>query len=173
VKYHAPVVNEQEVDLVGRVRASWAEGLPEADTSSIEVLGRIARVAALVNRQLDRLLADADVTRSEFDVLCALARAARPLKASEVTAQTMLSQAATTKVASRLEKVGLIRREKLERDGRVVLIELTDAGRDVVRERFPALMEHEQSLLTGLDDDEVATLGSLLARLTGNVERAV
>jgi DNA-binding MarR family transcriptional regulator len=161
-----------EDDFITRLRRNWARALPELDTMPVELLGRINRISALSIQQLDRVLASSGVSRSEFDVLCALARSDRPLRASEVTAQTMLSGAATTKLTARLERIGLIRRQGLERDGRVVLLQLTDAGRDLVETEFPRCIDHDRELLAGLDEKEQAVLASLLRRISGNAERS-
>lgn len=67
--------------------------------------------------------APAECRAPSSEVLCALARSERPLRASEVTAVTMVSGAATTKHADRLVKLGLVARERFERDGRVVLLQ--------------------------------------------------
>lgn len=159
-------------DFITRLRSSWKQALPDVDTSPLELLGRIARISALSIQQLDRVLASSGVSRSEFDVLCALARSDRPLRASEVTAETMLSGAATTKLTSRLEAIGLVRRQRLERDGRVVLLELTDGGRNLVETEFPRCLDHDRELLAGLDDGEQAVLASLLQRISGNAENS-
>jgi DNA-binding MarR family transcriptional regulator len=161
-----------EDDFITRLRRSWQRTLPELDTTPVELLGRINRISALSIQQLDRVLASSGVTRSEFDVLCALARGGRPLRASEVTAQTMLSGAATTKLTARLERAGLIRRQGLERDGRVVLLQLTEEGRDLVETEFPRCMDHDRELLAGLDENEQAVLASLLQRISRNAERS-
>jgi DNA-binding MarR family transcriptional regulator len=158
-------------DFITRLRRSWQRTLPQLDTTPVELLGRINRISTLSIQQLDRVLASSGVTRSEFDVLCALARSDQPLRASEVTAQTMLSGAATTKLTARLESIGLIQRERLERDGRVVLLRLTAAGRDLVESEFPRCVDHDRELLAGLDDDEQAVLATLLRRISSNAER--
>jgi DNA-binding MarR family transcriptional regulator len=158
-------------DFITRLRHSWQRTLPELDTTPVELLGRINRISALSIQQLDRVLASSGVTRSEFDVLCALARSDRPLRASEVTAQTMLSGAATTKLTARLEGMGLVERMKLERDGRVVLLQLTADGRDLVEREFPRCVDHDGELLAGLDEEEQAVLATLLRRISDNAER--
>ncbi|WP_426997085.1 MarR family winged helix-turn-helix transcriptional regulator [Pseudarthrobacter sp. N5] len=157
-------------DFITRLRSSWKRALPEVDTSPVELLGRITRISALSIQQLDRVLVSSGISRSEFDVLCALARSDRPLRASEVTAETMLSGAATTKLTSRLEAIGLILRQRLERDGRVVLLQLTDAGRNLVETEFPRCVAHDRELLAGLDDSEQRVLASLLQRISANAE---
>ena len=116
---------DQIRDFVDKARQGWTQARPELEVSSIEVMGRIGRIGALTSYRASRDLAPAGVTRAEFDVLCTLARSAGPVRASEVTAATMLSGASTTKNADRLLKRGLMERLPWEMDGRVVLMTLT------------------------------------------------
>ncbi|WP_345342574.1 MarR family transcriptional regulator [Rhodococcus olei] len=157
-------------DFVDHVRHQWAAAYPDVDAEPIEVLGRITRIGALALHQLDRALAGSGVSRVEFEILCALARSDRPLRASEVTTATMTSGASTTKHADRLARVGLVERLPFERDGRVVLLHLTDAGRAVVDQEFPARVDRDRRMLEGLTSDEQATLAALLRRVAANLE---
>ncbi|MFC9790514.1 MarR family winged helix-turn-helix transcriptional regulator [Rhodococcus sp. NPDC127528] len=157
-------------DFVDGVRVEWARTYPQVDTAPIEVIGRVNRISSLALHQLDRALAPTGVTRVEFEILCALARADRPLRASEVTAVTMTSGASTTKHADRLTKIGLLERLPFERDGRVVLLQLTPAGRDLVEAELPSRVERERRLLDGLDERERRALADLLRRVSRNAE---
>ena len=139
----------------------------------VEVMGRIARINAQSLHQLDRALASSGVSRAEFDVMSALARSDRPLRASEVTAVTMVSGAATTKHADRLAKLGFVERQRFEHDGRVVLLQLTDAGRALVEAEFPRRVERDRQVLTGLDEDERAQLTALLKRISLNIDSGI
>ncbi|MBC7305175.1 MAG: MarR family transcriptional regulator [Nocardia sp.] len=159
-------------DFVDGVRAEWARTYPDLDTSTIDVLGRINRISTLSLHQLDQALAPRGVTRGEFEILCALARADRPLRASEVTARTMTSSASTTKHADRLTKTGLLERLPFERDGRVVLLQLTAAGRELVDAELPARVERDRRLLEGLDEQDQQTLVTLLRRVSRNTDAA-
>lgn len=155
-------------DFVDRVRQDWATTYPGVDATPIDVIGRITRIGSQALHQLDRALAESDISRVEFEILCALARSGRPLRASEVTSATMTSGASTTKHTDRLTRVGLIERLPFERDGRVVLLRLTDAGRAVVDHEFPRRVERDWRLLTGLTPDELETLAVLLRRVAAN-----
>ena len=157
-------------DFVDNVRREWAEVFPDVDTSPIEVLARIARIASKANNLLEVALAPVGVSRAEFDVLSALRRADRPLRASEVTSVTLMSGASTTKISERLVGVGLIQRSKSARDARVVLLELTDAGSELVDRVFPVRIGKDRELLGGLSDHELETLAGLLRRVALNVE---
>ncbi|MGF7125299.1 MarR family transcriptional regulator [Rhodococcus sp. TAF43] len=161
-----------ERDFIDKVRQEWALSYPEVDTSPIEVIGRITRISSQALHRLERALGDSGVSRAEFEVLCALARSDRPLRASEVTAVTMVSGAATTKHADRLVKMGLLERRRFERDGRVVLLAVTDAGRALVDAEFPERVDRDRRLLDGLDEDDRAQLARLLRRIAYNSDAA-
>lgn len=155
-------------DVVDRVRREWSATFEELDTSPMEILARIGRIASLSSHQFEASLAPTGVSRAEFDVLSAIRRARRPLRASEVTSVTLMSGASTTKISERLAKQGLLERKKLERDARVVLLELTDAGRDLVDRLFPLRVERESELLVGLTEAEMRTLADLLRTVSLN-----
>jgi DNA-binding MarR family transcriptional regulator len=157
-------------DYVDRVRLAWEGHYPELDLRPIDVIGRITRISSLALTHLDRELESSGISRIEFEVLSALARSAHPLRASEVTSVTGISGASTTKHTERLVKLGLVERRRLERDGRVVLLELTDAGRALVETEFPRRLAREQDMLDGLTEDDVAALTGLLRRIVHNVE---
>jgi len=110
-------------------------------------------------------LAQHDVTRSEFNVLSSLVRAGRPLRASEVVSTTMLSGASITKIADSLARRKLLVRKKMERDGRVVLLVPTDAGRRVVDDEMPRRLADDEDTIAGLTPTERATLAGLLRKV--------
>lgn len=159
-------------DFVDRARAGWEKTRPGLDVSSIEVMGRISRIAALASQRVERDLASAAISRAEFDVLCTLARSDRPLRASEVTAATMLSGASTTKNVDRLAGRGLVERLPWERDGRVVLMRLTPLGVDLVNREFLHFLDRERELLAGLDAAERMQLAVLLRKVAVRAEPA-
>lgn len=153
-------------DVVDRIRREWAAAYPDLDTDPVEIFGRVNRIASALAHQLDRDLEAHAIGRSEFDVLGALARADRPLRASEVVSTTMLSGASITKLTERLATLDLLHRRKSERDGRVVLLELTDAGRELVDTQFPRRLARDTELVAELDDDERSTLITLLRKVS-------
>lgn len=151
------------MDYIDRVRAQWGERLPGVDTSPAEVGARVRRIAGLLEAEIADDLAAHDVSRSELDVLTALRREGRPLRAGEVTTMTGSPGASVTKRLARLERAGLVERAVLERDRRGVVVALTDRGRALTDELFPRQVEHERAALVDLDDGERAELARLLA----------
>ena len=58
----------------------------------------------------------------------------------------------------------------LRRDGRVVLLRLTDTGRELVDRVFPLRIEADRELLEGLSAEHMATLADLLRRVALNAD---
>jgi DNA-binding MarR family transcriptional regulator len=152
-------------DAVDRIRDEWAVTRPHLDTTPVGILGRIQRIASACSHRLDRHLDRHGITRSEFDVLSALARAGRPLRASEVVSTTMLSGASITKIAESLVTRGLLVRQKSDRDGRVVMLDLTDAGTAVVDAELPRRLADDEELIARLTDAERDALAGLLRKV--------
>lgn len=158
------------VDSVDRLRAEWEREAPELDVAPIAVAGRITRIAALLAARSETALAAADLSRGEFDLLCALRRAGRPLRATEVSTITAASGAAITKRADALVRAGLVVRAVPSRDRRGVLLELTDAGRATVDRLMPEHLAREAEALAGLSAAESERLAALLSRVLVRVE---
>ena len=164
-----PAETSPVTDTVDRIRREWAQTSPHLNTAPIEVLGRVQRIASICNQRLDLNLEQHGITRSEFSVLSALARVGRPLRASEVVSTTKLSGASITKVAESLVRRGLLVREKAERDGRVVLLALTDAGRAVVDVEMPRRLADDEELIAGLTPAEQDSLAALLRKMCASL----
>ena len=153
---------DAHLDYVDRLRAQWAQRLPDLDTAPADVVARILRIAALVGHTHERALEDEGLTRGEFELLAALRRADRPLRAREITTVTESPGASITKRLDRLERGGLVERAVPERDRRGVLVALTAAGVELVDRLFPEQVAREGAAVAGLDDRERARLGELL-----------
>ena len=109
------------------------------------------------------------LSRTEVGLLAALAR--RPHRITELAATEGITQPAVTQLANRLERRGYVERRTDERDGRVVLVALTDAGRDAlerVRAEYRALLHEEMATL---DDGELETLAAAVEILDRLIDR--
>lgn len=160
------------MDAVDVARAQWRERRPDVDTSGMEVVARLLRLASVVAHRHDEALAASGLTTGEFEVLAALRRADRPLRAREVATLTSSPGATATKRLDRLADAGLVERRTFERDRRGVLVTLSDTGRALVDDVFPQHAARELALLEDLSDDERAGLAALLSRVLVAAERS-
>ncbi|MET8573491.1 MarR family transcriptional regulator [Streptomyces sp. NPDC005012] len=157
-------------DTVATVVRQWREVLPELDTDPMELIGRINRSAALLRQAEDAPLRREGLTRPEFDLLGALRRTGRELTPGDLARETFSSGAAVTKRLKQLTERQLVERRTDARDRRVVLVRLTEAGRDLVDSVLPQQLSFEADVLTGLGADERDHLARLLGKLLTQLE---
>ncbi|OCP25085.1 MULTISPECIES: MarR family transcriptional regulator [unclassified Ensifer] len=159
-------------DHVDRLRAQWARELPDLDTEPMAILGRAKRLANLVGPSIEDTFAKFGLDRGEFDVIATLRRSGPPyqLTPTEMYTTLMLSSGGLTHRLVRLEKAGLIVREKSTRDGRSVVVCLTPTGATLAEKAFRVDMENELVFLQGLDAEERTTLADLLRKLVASLE---
>ena len=152
-------------DAVDRITAQWRAERPDLDPSPMEVVGRISRIAALTERELDRVFARFGLAGCDFDVLATLRRSGGPLAPTELSRSAMVTTGGMTKRLDRLEGAGLIRREPDPGDRRGKLIALTDEGRALIDAAVEAHLTNEQRILATLAPADRERLAELLRRL--------
>jgi DNA-binding MarR family transcriptional regulator len=154
-------------DAVDVITAQWARERPDLDRSPMAVIGRISRLSALVQRELERVFAEHGLTGGDFDVLATLRRSGAPYRLSpgELSRSTMITTGGMTKRLDRLEARELIRREADPSDRRGRLIALTEEGRALVDRAVEAHIRNEEGLLAGLSASKREQLVELLREL--------
>lgn len=152
-------------DAVDRITAQWRRERPDLDSTPMEVIGRISRLAALIQRELERVFAQHGLAGGDFDVLATLRRSGESLTPGELSRSTMVTTGGMTKLLDRLEAQGLIRREADPRDRRGRLIVLTDDGRALIDRAVEAHLQNERRLLADLAEPKREDLAALLREL--------
>src|SRR5262245_1710860 len=101
-----------------------------------------------------------------YDVLLELRRAEAPLRPLEIEGRLLLAQHNVSRLIDRLENAGYVERQPCEEDGRGQVVNLTDAGRDLLKRMWPvyraAIQKHVGAKLS---EDQSAKLGRLLGQL--------
>jgi DNA-binding MarR family transcriptional regulator len=109
--------------------------------------------------------------QGQMDALDLLTRRERPMK--ELAARLRVEPSTATRAVQRLEHDGLVERFTSPKDGRVVLVRITDEGRrrhDAVAERRSIAMMH---ILGEFDPQERAQLADLMDRLIASIDDVV
>lgn len=88
-----------------------------------------------------------------------------PLEPSKLAEASGMSRQAVSSLAKTLEQDGLVDRRTTERDGRSVVLSLTDLGAERIERVFVEHNRREADWAAALDPDERATLSRLLAKL--------
>src|SRR5215207_8340218 len=69
-------------DRIDVILGEWEEQLPELDTSPVAVIGRINRLAQLLQERIEPVFVRHGLNGGEYDVLAALRRAGPPFRRS-------------------------------------------------------------------------------------------
>ena len=96
-----------ENDHVDTIVQQWAVERPDLDSSPLQVVGRLSRLADQADELLRPVFAARGLGDGDFDVLATLRRDGAPheLTPSELGARTMVTSGAVTKRIDRLERL--------------------------------------------------------------------
>jgi DNA-binding MarR family transcriptional regulator len=161
-------------DTVATIVARWREERPDLDPTPMLVVGRIQRLAHMLDVVLRPPFAEAGLGPGDFDVLAALRRSGSGFSRTpkELRGALMVTQGAVTKQVDRLLAKGLVTRDVSPDDARGRTITLTDAGVTLIDELIAVHLENERQALSVLSSTQIADLGRLLGVLAEDLEAA-
>lgn len=150
----------------GSVPESGSSRLPNRD--ELVVWQSFLRAHARITRTLEaELIAEQRLSLAAYDVLVQLAEAPHHrLRMTELADAVLLSRSGVTRLVDRLERAGLVGRERADGDGRGIVAVLTPAG--VERLRVAAgthLTGVARHFAEGFDADELDAFGVTCRRL--------
>jgi DNA-binding MarR family transcriptional regulator len=158
-------------DSIERVIGGWAATRPELDVSPIAVIARVFRLAGELQPRLDAVLGRYGVRTGDFAVLATLVRIGEPrLSQSRLCSELALTAGTISVRLDRLERVGLIARERGADDQRQTLLELTTKGRALFEACVDDHLANSRELVAALDATERERLAALLGKLLASLE---
>lgn len=90
----------------------------------------------------------------------------------ELAAAVMMQPGSLTEALGRLERGGLVTRQRDSRDRRVTLVQLTDAGHAAWKQIAALRRDFADQLLADFSPAELTTLDQLVSKMTTNLKRA-
>ncbi len=162
--------NKQQDDLVSRLRREWALESPNLDSSALEIVGRIIYLSNVWQEDANHVLAQYNLTYTEFDIIATLRRSGSPyeLTPTRLRESVLLSSGAMTAALARVEKKGLIIRCTSISDGRVSTAQLTSKGKKFALKAARTRFDLADSTIQPLPAQDRSTLIKLLQCLTGD-----
>ncbi|MCA1992764.1 MAG: MarR family transcriptional regulator [Coleofasciculus sp. S288] len=153
-------------DRIDEILEQWQRESPQLDVSALAVTGRVMRIARLLEKHRETVLAEYGLNVWSFDVLATLRRQGSPyqLKPTDLYGLLMLSSGAMTNRIDRLEEDGVVVRLRDPDDRRSVIVQLTPKGIELMDTVMPVLFEKEQQFLEQFTKTETQTFTKLLRR---------
>jgi DNA-binding MarR family transcriptional regulator len=156
------------MDRAAMAAEQWARERPDIDTGPMVLLGRLGEAALLIARdRLNPLFAEFGLQPGEFDVLATLRRSGAPyaLTPTALYEAAMISSGSMTNRIDRLENAGLVERRSNPADKRGTLVALTADGLPLIDRTVEAHIANQQSIVSGLNEQERGQLAVLLGKL--------
>ncbi len=140
------------------------------DYSAMAVASNLFRAATAVRNHFERtVLSENNLSWTAFVVLW-VTWIWEPIETRQIALEGGFSKATLTGVLSTLEGRGWLNRERSQADGRLVVVTLTPAGRELMTELFPAFNEQERHIAGPVDPARRDELAEMLRLITANVE---
>lgn len=152
-------------DAVDVIVDQWREQRPDLpDLFPMALLGRMTRLAQLLQKRMADCFRRHDLQLGEFDVLAGLRRAGTPytLAPTDLFSMLMVSSGTMTHRLQGLEKRGLVERLPDPDDARSMRVRLSAAGLALVDVVVADHLANEERLLDGLDLEQRQALNALL-----------
>ncbi|MUL82807.1 MULTISPECIES: MarR family winged helix-turn-helix transcriptional regulator [unclassified Mycolicibacterium] len=144
-----------------RTLARWAEHNPDLDTSPMEVVAQVKRIAALLELAAENVYTGAALTAAEMELLVPLRYAETSVTAIRLAELLGMSRAGVSKTLAKLQTRGMISRTPNPDDRRSALITLSNKGIHAVDDMFPRELEAHGALLAGLGRQRQNVLDAL------------
>ena len=135
------------------------------DAEIFSILRKIINATDIYSSRLKDLTG---LNASQLSCLMVLEKTG-PLALSKLSRKVYLSASMMTAIVDQLEKKELVIRNRKSSDRRVILIELTDKGKDVVKKAPPSLQEQLMNGLSYLKEEEKISLYQHLSRLLSTI----
>lgn len=159
------MVNIGRHAVVEEAAARWGERYP--GVSGFRTLTALTRGYAVMVREIEAVLRPLGLNLSRFEVLMMLSfTRSAGLTMTRIRDLLTVHGSSVTYLVDKLSAAGWVSRRADPSDGRVSLVSITAAGREVAEASAHALAGAGFGAIAALDEDGQRRLGDLLNRLT-------
>ncbi len=142
---------------------------PGASSKATETAINLVRTSDLLVKRIADLVQAFDLTPSSGLVLGILADREEPLPPNKIAERLIISRASVTSLIDSLERRGYVRRTPHSTDRRMLLIELTDTGRQVAHDFRLLVHQNQKTWLAALTEQEQTQLIDTLHRIQASL----
>ena len=118
--------------MSGDLRSEIKQNKPFSSLEE-EVFLNLQRTANVLTGKISEILKPFELSHIQYNVLRILRGSVKGLACSEIGERLVTKDSDITRLLDRLEKRGLIVRERYERDKRVIIVRITDDGQQVLQ----------------------------------------
>lgn len=140
------------------------------DSVEQQVLQNLFRTSDRMQHRLAQLVSEHDLTGSQYNVLRILRDEGKSMPCLKIAQRMITVVPGITGLVDRLEKRGLVKRDRSMEDRRVVDVSLTEEGESLLSNIDEPMADLYKKLLGQFSNAEVAELARLLEKARQSVE---
>jgi DNA-binding MarR family transcriptional regulator len=129
-----------------------------------EAFLNLVRTSDRLQTRFNRLYREHGLTSAQYNLLRILRGEGRPMCSMQVAGRMITEVPGITGLIDRLERGGLVERERSAEDRRVVMVAITPKGLETLAGLDELVMARHRDLLGHLDSQELRTLIRLLEK---------
>ncbi len=143
----------------------------EIETQRHEALLNIVRTGNALWTLSDAFFSPLGLTEAQYNILIVLKLENKKLTQVEIGERLISSRANITSILDKMEKKGLVARERIENDRRVLMVGLTSKGRKVVDAVEARYIQEVERVMACLSQTECKILRRSLEKLRENLRK--
>lgn len=136
----------------------------DKEEKTLDAFIKLMRASETINNKLNRHLAEANLTASQFGVLEALYHLGS-LNQRSLAEKLLKSGGNITMVIDNLEKSDLVVRKRDPKDRRSIQIYLTDKGKKLIKRFFPEHLERIMEIFNSISEKDKTELSRICKQL--------
>jgi len=148
-----------------KIAPNFEELYPDSSATATECAMNLVFTAELLVKRISSLLLPFDLSPATGLVLSILADSETSVSPNHIADRLIISRASVTSLLDSLEKRGYVKRQPHPSDRRMLLVELTNSGRQVANQFRPIVHQHQKVWLNALNEKEQEQLIQTLHRL--------
>lgn len=152
-----------------KVATDFEKRYPDSSAKATECAMNLVLTAELLEKRIASLIQPFNLSPATGLVLSILADSETPLSPNAIADRLIISRASVTSLLDSLEKRGFVKRQPHLSDRRMLLVELTDSGRQVANQFRPIVHQHQKVWLKALNKKEQEQLIQMLHRLQASL----
>ena len=152
-----------------KIAPDFEKQYPDSSAKATECAMNLVLTAGLLEKHIASLIAPLGLSPATGLVLSILADSEAPISPNKIAERLIISRASVTSLLDSLEKRGFVKRQPHPSDRRMLLVELTNAGRQVANQFRPIVHQHQKVWLNALNEKEQEQLIQTLRRLQASL----
>jgi DNA-binding MarR family transcriptional regulator len=152
-----------------KIAPDFEERYPDSSATATECAMNLVFTAELLEKRIASLLLPFHLSPATGLVLSIVADSETAVSPNLIADRLIISRASVTSLLDSLEKRGFVKRQPHPSDRRMLLVELTNSGRQVANQFRPIVHEHQKVWLSALNQKEQEQLIQTLHRLQASL----